>query len=267
LRSSSSSSSLVWPIGLACVVGLAIGFGVGYTVGMGDRVSVAQPTAQPATASTPEGNTFTESTVSNPPAAAVTELPQPEIAPVAPFSGRVVVRSTPPGARVIVDGRDRGPTPATVSGLRQGEHRVRVLHDGYTAAERRVVLSTSQPLQALTVPMAKAPEPPKPNAATQSAKTDAASPKPGAEAGPAASKAASIAAAEAGVLVLDSRPVGATAFVDGRAVGRTPVTLPDMKTGDHTVRFELDDHRSWTASIKVIGGTTNRVGGSLEKID
>jgi eukaryotic-like serine/threonine-protein kinase len=260
----------VWPIGLACVVGLAIGFGVGYTVGMGDRVSVAQPTAQPATALAPAGSPFTERTVSDPSAPAVKELPQPDIAPpVVPFSGRVVVRSTPPGARVIVDGRDRGPTPATVSGLRQGEHRVRILHDGYTTAERRVVLSTSQPSQALTVPLAKAPVPPTPSAG-QSAKTDVASPKPGSSQAAKAddtTKPGAKPSAEAGVLVLDSRPTGASAFVDGRAVGRTPVTLPEVKTGDHTVRFELDEHRSWTASIKVIGGTTNRVGGSLEKID
>jgi hypothetical protein len=169
-----------------------------------------------------------------------------------------MVRSTPAGARVIVDGRDRGASPASVSGLKEGEHRVRILHDGYTAAERRVVLSTSQPLLALTVPLAKAPVPPpvapKPGS-SQPAKADVA-PKLGAKT-----------SAEAGSLVLESRPTGATAFVDGRPVGTTPLTMPDVKAGDHTVRFELEEHRSWTASIKVVGGTSNRVGGSLEKID
>jgi serine/threonine protein kinase len=257
--SSSRSSSVVWPIGLACVVGLAIGFGVGYTVGTGDRANVVQPTAQPAAVpDAPAERTFTESTVTTPQAPVRTELPRPEsAAPVVPFSGRVVVRSTPPGARVVVDGRDRGVAPAAVSGLGQGEHRVRVLHDGYTTAERRVVLSPSQPSQALTVPLAKAPVAPKPGA-SQTAKTEAA---------PAAPKPGSIAAADAGVLVLDSRPTGASVFVDGKSVGRTPLTLSETKAGDHTVRFELDEHRPWTASIKVIGGTTNRVGGSLEKID
>jgi serine/threonine-protein kinase len=178
-----------------------------------------------------------------------------------------MVRSTPVGARVIVDGRDRGASPASVSGLKQGEHRVRVLHDGYTAAERRVVLSTSQPSLALTVPLAKAPVPPSPG---QSAKTDPVSPKQGAipsAKADAAPKLGAKASTEAGSLVLESRPTGATAFVDGRPVGTTPLTMPDVKAGDHTVRFELEEHRSWTASIKVVGGTSNRVGGSLEKID
>jgi len=69
------------------------------------------------------------------------------------------------------------------------------------------------------------------------------------------------------MLVLDSRPSGANAFVDGRAVGKTPVSVPGVKAGDHTVRFELAGHFPWSTSINVEGGTSNRVGGSLEKID
>src|SRR5262249_3355636 len=193
--------------------------------------------------------------------------------PSAPaFSGRLTVRSTPVGGRVIVDGRDRGAAPAAIAGLKQGEHRVRVLHDGYTTAERRVVLSPSQPSLALTVPLAKAPAPPSPGqpAKADLAKSDAATKLSAAastDAGPAAAKLGAKTSAEAGTLVLDSRPTGAKAFVDGRAVGTTPLTMPDVKAGDHTVRFELEEHRSWTALIKVIGGSSNRVGGSLEKID
>jgi len=262
----SSSSSLVWPIGLACVIGLAVGFGVGYTVAV--REPGAAPTTAPTAAVLPDPDKAASSAQlppAEPRAAEPSTQPEPLVntaasappPPVPVFAGRLLVRSTPAGARVIIDGRDRGATPAAVAGLGQGEHRVRVLHDGYTAAERRVVLSPSQPSLALTVPLAKAPVPPKPSPG-QSAKTEVApaAPTPGAKP-----------TAEARVLVLDSRPTGATAFVDGRAVGRTPVTLPDVKTGDHTVRFELDEHRPWTASIKVNGGTTNRVGGSLEKID
>ena len=44
------SSSLVWPIGLACMVGVAIGFGVGYTVGIRDRASVSQAIGERAAA-------------------------------------------------------------------------------------------------------------------------------------------------------------------------------------------------------------------------
>jgi serine/threonine protein kinase len=263
----SSTSSLVWPIGLACLVGIAIGFGVGYTVGMRDRASVSLTTGErppaPTAPTSPADRTFTESTVDNQAAAAVKpanepRLPPQESAPVVPFSGRVVVRSTPAGARVFVDGRDRGAAPATVTGLGQGEHRIRIVHDGYTTAERRVVLSPERPSQTFTVPLAKAPVAPKASG-SQTAKSPLVTPKPS------ASEPAK--ADEAGLLVLDSRPTGATVFLDGRAVGKTPLSMPGVKPGDHTVRFELTGHYPWTASINVVGGTSTRVGGSLEKID
>ena len=175
-----------------------------------------------------------------------------------PFSGRVVVRSTPTGARVFVDGRDRGAAPATVTGLGQGEHRIRIVYDGYTTAERRVVLSPDRPSQTFTVPLAKAPVAPKASG-SQTAKSPLVTPKP------VVSEPAK--ADEAGLLVLDSRPTGATIILDGRAVGKTPLTVPGVKAGDHTVRFELSGHYPWTASVNVVGGTSTRVGGSLEKID
>jgi serine/threonine protein kinase len=260
----STSSSRVWPIGLAALVGIAIGFGVGYTVGAGDRVSVGPAVAeQPAGATAPvapTGRTFTEGSVDNGPTAPAKpesdgRLPA-ESAPVAPFSGRVLVRSTPAGARVFVDGRDRGAAPATVTGLGEGEHRVRIVHDGYTTAERRIVVTSDRASQQLTVPLAKTPsQPPKAVVA----------PKPAVIPSEKAEKTEK--PEEPGVLVLDSRPTGATAFLDGRAVGRTPLSVPGVRAGDHTVRFELAGHSSWTASINVVGGTSTRVGGSLEKID
>jgi serine/threonine-protein kinase len=257
------SSSLVWPIGLACVVGLAIGFGVGYTVGVRDRTSVSQTTGERPAA--PAQRDFTESTVgTRPPADAKPKddlrrtLPG-EGAPVVPFNGIVVVRSTPPGARVFVDGRDRGSTPATVSDLERGEHRVRLVRDGYAAAERRIVLTPAQPSQSLSVPLAKTPVSPKPNVG-QPAKADPVAPQP-------SPKQSAKVDAEAGTLVIDSRPVGATVFVDGRAVGRTPLNVPGVKVGDHTIRLELAGHRQWMTSIKVVGAAPNRIGASLEKID
>jgi hypothetical protein len=173
----------VWPIGLACVVGLAIGFGVGYTVGVRDRASVSQTTGERPAAPAPAQRDFTESTVgTRPPAEAKPggdarrALPG-EGAPVVPFNGIVVVRSTPAGARVFVDGRDRGSTPATVSDLERGEHRVRLVRDGYAAAERRIMVTPAQPSQSLSVPLAKVPVSAKPNVG-QPAKADPVAPQP-----------------------------------------------------------------------------------------
>ncbi len=233
-----SSSSLVWPIGVACLVGLAIGFGAGYTVALRDRASVAAPVND---AKAGDDVQLPAEPIA-PAVAAAVKPAAPEAPKPAPFDGRLVVRSTPSGARVVVDGRDRGATPATVGDLSRGEHRVRVVRDGYTAAERRIVLSPSRPSQLLSVPLAKAPLSTK-LAVVQQPKADA----------------------SPGTLVVESRPEGATVFVDAKAVGRTPLTLPNVKAGDHALRLELDGFRQWTAPFKIVGGAPNRVGASLEK--
>jgi hypothetical protein len=245
-------ASLVWPMGLACMVGVAIGFGVGYTLGIRDRASVSQTTRERAAApaapvAVAPPRDFTESTVGGQPTAAPqagseARLP-PEEAPVVPFSGCVVVQSMPAGTRVRRRLRSRV-TPATVTDLGRGEHRLRIVRDGYTTAERRIVLSSSRPSSSLIVPLAKTPVSPKPTA-RQSADAALASPKPGtrpsAEAGLASPKPAATAVAEVGSLLIESRPAGANVFMDGRAVGRTPVNLPDVKADDHAVRLESAD--------------------------
>jgi len=55
---------------------------------------------------------------------------------------RLVVTSTPAGARVTVDGIGWGVTPLTVRHLPPGDKIVRVTKDGYVASERRVQLGT-----------------------------------------------------------------------------------------------------------------------------
>jgi hypothetical protein len=268
--SSSGSSSLVWPIGLACLVGLAIGFGVGYTVGVRDRVSVSQTTGERPAAAAPRD--FTEGAVAAPPTAETKPRTDPRLpqegAPVVPFNGRVAVQSTPAGARVFVDGRDRGTTPATVSDLERGEHRVRIIRDGYTTSERRIVLSPARPSLALAIPLAKVPEiERRPERTAPSTQARPVVPKPPADASHASPKTAAATVEDAGTLLVESRPAGATVFVDGRAVGKTPLTLSSLKVGDHAVRLDLAEHRLWTTSIKIVGGAPNRIGASLEKID
>lgn len=56
-----------------------------------------------------------------------------------PVTGLLQVQSQPPGARVIVDGTDRGATPLTVNDLTPGDHEV-ILRAGETTAKHTVTV-------------------------------------------------------------------------------------------------------------------------------
>ena len=75
-------------------------------------------------------------------------------APAAPATGTIAVVTTPPGARVSVDGQARGVSPLTIADLAPGEHRIAVDRDAARAA--RVV--TVQPGTTTSVVFAMAGE-------------------------------------------------------------------------------------------------------------
>jgi hypothetical protein len=139
----------------------------------------------------------------------------------------------PPGARVFVDGHGGGETPATVRDLARGPHQVRLVREGYTTVERRIVITAAQPSVTLTVPMVRTP-PPVP------ARTEA-------------------------PLSIESKPSGAVVFLDGRQVGTTPLTFPLVKVGAHAVRITLEGYRPWSGSVDVSATDANRVTASLER--
>ena len=249
------------PMVLALAVGLTIGFVAGY--GVGTRRPPA-PTAAPvavATPTPPVGQEFTESPVASspppavaapaaPPPATDAATPKPEVAsPTPDADGRLLVRSTPAGALVFVDGTEYGPTPVAVRALSPGGHRVRVVRQGYAAAERRVVITPSRPSQSLTIELERSG-----GAAARGAET----------ARPPAAPAGST-GRFTGALSVVSRPPGATVYMDGKLVGTTPLSLPSVSAGSHAIRVEYDGYRRWTSAIRVVASQPNRITASLER--
>ena len=161
--------------------------------------------------------------------------------------GRLLVRSTPAGARVFVDGREHGQTPATIRDLTRGTHRVRLVRDGYVAEERRVAITAAQSSPSMTVDLKRA---------------GVAAARP---AGSAVPPAPATIGASVGSLTVDSRPAGASVFIDGKLVGTTPLSLPQLAAGEHAVRMERDGYRRWSSSVHVTGGQSPRVTASLER--
>jgi hypothetical protein len=238
----------LWPVAAALMVGMALGFGGGYTVG-GRHVALSPaPAVAAPRAITPPGREWTEGAVTDNSPRGEAAQPGPDATVNASKAGRLLVRSTPAGARVFVDGREQGRTPATVLDLAKGAHRLHVVHAGYAAEDRRIVVTAARSTQSVTFELKR------PAAiAPAAAKTPAASgpPTPGTLTGAA--------------LSVDSRPGGARVFIDGKLVGTTPVSVPQVGAGAHAIRLERDGYHRWSSSIRIVAGEPNRVTASLDK--
>jgi hypothetical protein len=292
-ESLSPARSAVWPLSLALLVGLALGFAGGYWLGQSDqrreqmsasadrptiaetevplKTEPAPPAAAPPSVTAPP---LTAPPVAEPPATVPPATARPEAAPAAKppppakppparpaapppvaedskpaetatvaRTGRITVRTTPAGARVTIDGKDVGKSPLTIPNLARGTHTVRVIRDGYSTVERRVVITPSQPASTLTLNLARATAP---SAARPPAPSESESPLTAS-------------------LMIESRPSGATVFVDGKRVGTTPLAIPGLSVGAHAVRMEMAGYKPWSASVRVVAGEKNRVAASLEQ--
>jgi serine/threonine-protein kinase len=273
-RLDAASRSAVWPLSLALIVGVALGFAGGYWLGQSGR---REPAGVTASANVATAGTETEVSIkpdpipqrpadvppmSAAPPAAVPSAVEPSTAPRTPppaeaakpkpepaavaRTGRITVRTTPAGARVLVDGKDVGKTPLTVPNLARGAHTVRVMRDGYTSLDRRVSITAGEPTATLSLNLTRTPPP----------AARAASPAPAAPANAARAQTS---------LLVESRPTGATVFLDGKRVGTTPMSLPSVTAGNHAVRLEMMGFKPWTASVRVVSGERNRVAASLEQ--
>ena len=149
-------------------------------------------------------------------------------------SGRLLIRSTPSGALVLIDGEARGETPLAVRGLALGTHSITVTPGVGPRWERQVTLTAERPSASFEI-------------------------------GADEDWPAATAKVDPGVLEINSRPSGARVWMDGALVGTTPLMLSDVNGGSHSVRIEMPGYRPWTTAIAVAPGARARVAASLEQ--
>jgi hypothetical protein len=226
-------------IGAATVAALVLGGVIGYGVGLRRGRPSPVPAAPPVTARPAD----TEVTVPEP-AAPKTSAAVPAVKTEAPrgaaTTGRLVVRSTPAGAAVLLDGRTRGETPVSWHDLPFGTHTLLLSHAGYAPRSDRVTLSAAEPVLSVALELEPAKE------------TRAAT-------------AASPAAPATGSIYVDSHPRGAQVLIDGHVFGTTPVAVPGMSPGAHTLRLQLAGHKPLTTSVRVTAGEQAKVAVTLEE--
>jgi hypothetical protein len=258
---SEPARSRTWPIALTLVAGVGIGLAVGYAYR-----NIAQPPPAPPTAVTrhapsappaARGREFTEGTVpddrvrpSTSSERAVQPKPNtPDPAATTPTEkaanvGRLLVRSSPAGAAVLLDGHDAGLTPVAVRDLEPGTHRLRVVRDGYVPEERRIVITAAQPSHSIIMNL---------------------EPRRGGEMRASQSTAPETIERDAGALVVESRPAGAKVFIDNKLMGTTPLSLAGVRAGEHALRLESEGYRRWTKQVRIAAGERGRVTASLER--
>jgi eukaryotic-like serine/threonine-protein kinase len=123
---------------------------------------------------------------------------------------------------------------------------------------------TSRPARASSPSPVRDIEKPAKAAATP-AKKPAAAPAKTAAPPPASTAKPAARAKFEGSLVVASKPEGAAVHLDGREVGKTPMTLPVVMAGAHAVRLELSGYQVWSSSIQVTAGKVTRVTASLDR--
>jgi len=168
--------------------------------------------------------------------------------------GRLVVQSTPSRAAVTIDGKWRGRTPLTLDDLPFGTYVVRVVQPGYRIAREEVRLSAASASHTFAARLEAEPRP-APAVPTPAPQRTVPPPSPA---------AGNTTDSYTGSIYVDSRPRGATVFVDGRSVGQTPLSLPGVPIGSHVVKIEMAGKQPWSATTRVTAGTMSRVTGSLE---
>jgi TonB family protein len=193
---------LTWVLGAAATAALAVGI-----------VAWALWPRSPLGAATESSGT--------PVALPAATAPEPA-SPAPPAVGTLLVESEPAGARVSVNGEDRGETPLRLSDLALGTYDVRVERDGFEAQARPVTLSEGAADGTLRFVLARP------------------APLQG----------------EADIV---STPSGASVSVDGRPVGTTPITGLKLRAGRRRLEVALEGHETWTETVRVAAGETGRV--------
>ncbi len=139
--------------------------------------------------------------------------------------GSLLVESAPAGAEVLVDGRLLGTTPYTLRTRLTTAGTLEIRMPGYEPQRLPFSLAPRQQ-GTLSVTLMSA-------------------------------------AARTGQLEVVSQPSGSQAFLDGRAIGTTPLTVENLEPGEHSLRLVLANYRELTRQVAITAGQRTTVEGQL----
>ncbi len=148
--------------------------------------------------------------------------------------GDIVVQSNPPGASVVLDGAFMGTTekgnPLDLTGIAIGSHTVDIKLENYNDYST-VVEVTAGKVSRVTAELVPVSQP------TQS-----------------------------GIVQITSSPAGANVYMDDKSTGITPLTLPSVNAGTHTLFIRLPGYQDYSTTINLGAGQSLQVDAALTPV-
>ncbi len=181
----------------------------------------------------------------------------------------VAFASTPPGAKVILDGRVSGTTPTTISKLDVGStHTVSIEKQGFTPYRHKFTLSSEKTITVAatlkeetktTEPITKVtPTPPeKPIAPPVQPQPPVTPVKPEPQK---VEKQAPAAAGGVGSIRVSSDPSGAEVFINGEMRGTAPLTISNVPSGSVKIILNKEGQSRYSTQIQLSPGETKNLG-------
>lgn len=160
--------------------------------------------------------------------AASCQLPPPGEGGGAVGGTTLALTSQPPSARIVIDGAPTQiRTPATITSLSPGEHRIALTARGYRRWEKAIDFSSVRTLN-LDVRL----EP-----------------------------------TETGSLSVSSIPFQSLVFIDDKPIpALTPATIDDLPVGSHNVSIRSEGYEDWAQSVIIVQGTATKITASLKAL-
>lgn len=153
---------------------------------------------------------------------------------VAPTTGDVVIESKPPGASVYLDQVFSGTTqpddPLDITGISPGTHTLLIQLANYQDYSSTIEVSAGR-ITVVNAELIAAPYP-----------------------------------SRSGTIVITSDPQGANIFLDNACIGITPLTVPSVESGSHTLVLRLPGYSDYTTSLSIAPGQAVQVHGALSPL-
>lgn len=164
-----------------------------------------------------------------PPSVTAKPVEPPATLPVPPTSGKITVTSEPEGATVLLDGQDKGVTPAELADVLFGPHALKVQLKGYKDSEQSVDLNPDH--AALEVPIVLEPSGP-----------------------------------VVGSVKVESTPPQAEVYIGKKMMGVTPKTITNLGPGTYKIIVKKEGYQEFSVPVQVKEGGTVSLKATLVEV-